>query len=145
MRGRPLLELCLVGLLGLLLWIPLHRLTGTRHPSPLTLSPEAFSVEDRLQPVWLALRFSHAPDAFELFQGETRIGSGGAELRWDEDVDLYWEDSSLRLRITGAFPAEVESAYVELTVEPEQQPALRRGLWTRGSFSHSMEFRWSEN
>ncbi len=145
MRGRPAFELFLVCVLGILLGFPLHRLTRPRTQLSASAVPAEVVSMDDIRPVWLDLRFSHPPEQFAVYQGDILLGKGGEDLRWDEDADLRFEDQAVRLRITGTFPEELDSVYLELTVEPEQQAMQRGGLWTRGSFSHVMEFRWPEN
>jgi hypothetical protein len=143
-RGRPLSELIFVALLGAALCFPLHRLTRPRSaPGPEALLAD-FMEGDR-EPVWMDVRFSHAPEQVEVFQGEVLLAEGGGDLRWDEDVALIFDGDVTVLRIGGRFAEEIESAYVEITLEPEGRRPLRRGIWTRGEFSHTMEFRWTEN
>lgn len=131
-------------MLGAVLLLPLYRLTRPRAASgPVHTRLEL--PQAGLQAVWVDIRFSHAPEHFELFQGRTSLAEGGGTLRWDDDLDLAFDGEVTALRMEGRFPEEAESAYLEITLEPEGLRSLRRGLWTRGEFSHTLEFRWTEN
>lgn len=147
MRGRPWIEILLVVFVGVMLLVPLQQLTQIR--SRVSPSANEFDLEQGnawiVTSAWLDVRFSHAPLQFEVMEGARSLGEGGGDSRWDEDADLHLSDGSVQLRITGEFPADVDSAYLEMRVEPEGLPAQQSGVWTRGTFSHHLEFRWSEN
>jgi len=145
-RGRPLLELLLVGAVALALWFPLKSLTQVR---VFPMSFERVAVDGTglqvRRPVWIDLRFSHMPERFEVFQGEILLGEGGGDLRWDEDAEVSFDGGVVSLRIEGRLAGGVDSAYLEVSLEPDRLPPQRRGMWIRDDFSHVMEFRWTEN
>ncbi|MCC5843484.1 MAG: hypothetical protein JJU05_04455 [Verrucomicrobia bacterium] len=97
------------------------------------------------RPVWIDLRFSHAPERFEVFQNGISLGEGGGVRRWDEDAEVSFEGGVVSIRIEGDFAGDVDSAYLEVSIEPDRLPSQRRGMWIRRDFSHVMEFRWTEN
>lgn len=142
MRGRPVFELLLVAAVSVLLLFPLRVLTRAR---VFSVSPEV-AAEDSVEiPIWIDVRFSHAPDQFEVFQDGVSLGTGSGDLRWDEDAVVSFEGGVFSLRIEGRLQAGVDWAYLEVSVEPDSLSSQRRGIWIRDEFSHVMEFRWTEN
>lgn len=147
MRGRPWMELLMVGVVALLLLVPLTGLTragrGVGVEVPVEAGGETEGATEGV-PAWLDVRVSHVPEGLTVFHGEAAVLAVGGEMRGDADVMLVPEGGLIRMRVAGRLPDGVEAAYVELNLEPEGGRPLRGGVWTRGEFSHILEFRWPE-
>lgn len=139
MRGAPLLELLVVLMLGTLLAFPLYRLTR-----PVPAAPAAVAGTDDAErwETWVDLRFSHAPQAFRLYEDSRLLLEGAEALREDGDVELHPSKGHVRIRLEIEWPETIEQGYVELTVEPADRESRRQGAWGLGKQLQIWEFTW---
>lgn len=143
MRGSPLRDFFLVLTAAGILFLPLFLLTRPRAPSPRANTAAAALAEAGLHPFWIQIRFSHPPEQFRLFAGDTLLLRGGGLLEIEEDLTLPWPDRTLLLRMDARWSDAVPRAYTEIRIEPDLQPELRRGFWASGSVLRPLEFQWN--
>ncbi len=142
MRGNPRIEWLLVLVFaGLLAW----PLSGLTRRAPPTWIPDAADLTDSAatSPVWMDLRFSHAPESFRLFQDDDIFWEGGGFEREDEDLRLRKDKGRILFSLEIIWPEAIDNAYAELSLEPENLPRQSQGFWSRGNVKRNLEFTWS--
>ncbi|MCC5847626.1 MAG: hypothetical protein JJU29_05970 [Verrucomicrobia bacterium] len=141
MRGNPRIEWILVLVFsGLLAW-PLFGLTRRAPPTwyaDVSLLPEGSTAT----PVWLDLRFSHAPESFRITWSEEVLWEGGGFDREDEDLLLQKENGRVLFSLEIVWPEDLNGAYTEISLEPENLPRKSQGFWSRGNVQRNLEFSW---
>lgn len=141
MRGNPRTEWILVLVFaGLLAW-PLFGLTR-RAPPRWIPDMERGTDLAVASPVWMDLRFSHAPVDFQIIQGEEPLWEGGGFEREDEDLRLEMENGRILFSLEITWPDSVDNAYAEIILEPENFPRKSLGFWSRGNVKRNLEFAW---
>lgn len=126
MRGHPIWELLLFGLLWGVLLVPLRMVTG--HVQ--TEVPSASSVESQSVTAWLRLQFSEAPRQFTIFAADGSLLWSESEpaLDMEQPVSLAWQGEAVVLRYEVLWPQAGRRA-MEVQLAMPVGGTWRRTIW----------------
>ena len=126
MRGRPLLELCLLLVLWGLLAMPLWRVTrsGARE------AVDTISVDATPAPVWVAVHFTEPPTAFRLYSRDTLVWEEAMPaIEQEQPLDLVWDALTQGEMLLVAVWGEDARRATEVRIAPPVGPARAVTLW----------------
>jgi hypothetical protein len=145
MRGRPILQGLLFGIVWLLLWWPIWAVTRDVPVAAESETQAAAAADVAQETVWLGLRFSALPRSFVVEQNGRELWRelAPAGHQHESQVPVIVDEFGIELHVLADLP-EGEAA-LEVTLESSDRPRRARTLWVDGPVDEWVAFSWGDD
>lgn len=143
MKGWPLLEGVIAGILLLLVALPVSKLTrggSVAYEVPIVQDETEDHAHDEPVEGYVYVRSSHPLVSLTLLQAGEVI----ATIEGDDEAELAWmsDHGRTELEVRAEWEPGADDAYCELEFEPDGAVSKRVGFWGRGSITRRLEVEW---